>query len=220
MKVLRWCRANIFPIICATIVTLGAVILVLPADYRYFAWETQYTGYTISLFGLLIFLLGVLKTIHYSIALCVAPFLGFGVGRIMRSLWYSGWVARVILTITIIVNLLFGTFTSLISGVYVEQVENVCERFFTETQGIQILVYREAAWPKGENYFFLVTHDGGLTWQQALYHRRDDPKFDSDSLCNNVKLVDKQIHQVWLDDRTGVTNDGGKTWQELESTMK
>lgn len=214
----QWAKKNLLkppPLVIAGLVILAASAFYIPYHHRYFILERQFLAFAEILLGCVSFLLIPVAKLPFVLAFPFILALGLLIGWSVQSIWSIGWIGKLSLTIVLIANSLLGAFFAAISGAYVEQPYTSCERTLSNKQAIQIVVYAEYAWPKGEHFFVLATPDAGKTWRQALYLRRDDPRFDNNTLCSNVEMLDELTYWVWIDEQAAMTRDGGKTWRTL-----
>ncbi|MCP4538773.1 MAG: hypothetical protein GY832_16690 [Chloroflexi bacterium] len=219
-KVTKWIQRFIKPpfIITASLVILSGLTYCLPPRYIFFALERRFLSFAQITLGLASLWMGAITFLPLVLAFLVVISFGCAMGLLVQVLWAEGGIGRLVLLVGVIANSLLGACGAAISGTYVEPPYTACENFITEKRWISIEVYTERAWPKGEHFFILITRDGGNTWQQALYYRRDDPQFDNDTLCSNTEGLDEQLYWVWIDGQAAITQDGGETWHTLEKS--
>lgn len=223
-----WKSAKVLQAITICLVILSGIILYFPPHHHYFALESQLMVWAFRAIGIVFVLLNgftapltdfdLVSLITTSLSFLIIVIIAFSLGWFVKSLWITGWVARLMLMVGVIANSLLGTYLSAIGGLLVEPSYTACENAITDTYRVRVKVYQELAWPKGENLFVLITNNGGNNWQQALYHRRDDPQFDNDTLCGNIGHTNAQVYWVWIDDQAAITQNGGKTWKHLSKS--
>jgi hypothetical protein len=216
LVVIRWITKLPF-FITAGFVTLCGFVYQLPPHHHYFILERKLLAAAQIALGVVSIPIGFVSVLPTLCSLASIILLGCGLGLVVQLFSALGNLSRLLLLIGLILNSLFGMFVATISGTYVEPAYTACESYTADGQGISIVVYTEYAWPQGEHFFILATRDNGATWQQVLYHRRDDPRFDNHTLCENFRSQDAEFHCVWIDSQAAISEDGGETWRAMST---
>lgn len=156
-----------------------------------------------------------------SISILALLVLGLITGLLIQILWTrlrSGlkWPLRILVVLLLSANSLYGMFYSYLNGILVEMIS--CERFDSPTDGFLVEVYGEM---RGESdgqdhVFFLVTHDGGKSWQHSWYET--DPDFNGDPLCRHLNGRNAELLWTWDTSSIYVSPDAGDHWYYYETT--
>jgi len=139
-------------------------------------------------------------------------FTGLGLlgGLLVEGLWRRGWPGRLLLLVGVVVNIMIGQFAITWGDTLVGPPSARCEKYFSETTGLRIVVYPEQGIIPGSHIFFSSTRDSGRTWRQFMHFRHDDP-LEPD--CEQSGSLTPDHFWAWYGWQAAVTLDAGRTWR-------
>lgn len=172
----------------------------------------------------LIVLLGIIYTgaaiLPYVLGAAVVAVAGFLLVYLLQVLvWNRRWPTLIPLLIVLGVNCIVFSAPGLLFSPNVGSPLSDCELYFDSQNGVKVIRYpMDIRTDYGEQSFFMVTHDGGATWQQLAQAFAYDPAMLG---CQNIEERDDMITLIIeQSDVPGelsfieyMSEDGGETWQ-------
>jgi hypothetical protein len=218
-KIYAWVRQHVVAVAIGTVLILLGLVELLPPIESFFVWQRRLEAAFEVSFGILnsFFLLPFYRLpflippliFHIVILITCSVIYGLLLEKLLR--FKVGWIVALGL---VVLNSFYGCFvvgaaSTLVGDPY------TCETMITDEVRVKLVTYPERGFLPGANYFFMESRNSGNRWHQIMYSRSDDPQLPP---CQNIKYLSEDHYWVWMWDQFAVTVDGGKTWNEWQST--
>lgn len=209
----------------AIIIAVGFAGLVLMANASpqetMFIWQDRFQKFLIlSLGGVYLLVRSLSPLLAAVITVCYVFFLLTVLSYLVKSRRIPTIIPLVIL---LLVNCVIFSAPGLVLSPSVGDRVLDCEMFVTPQMGIQVIRYPvDVRLDYAEQQFFLVTHDGGQSWQQFADAFIYDPTMED---CQHIESFNNNTGIIRIE-RGGepgerevtryMTSDGGHTWMVIE----
>lgn len=222
---MRWIRRYWWAWLIGLIVTFFITLTVSEPNYQTFGLYLNIAQWLKLTLGLMYTLSSGLLDITVLFFPLVMAFLA-GVMIVLRVLWKQRRIPTLIPLVTLLVvnTLFYGAFQFVVYRERVWEPIDDCRYPITPDNHIRIIYYPvERGIEYGEQQFFLMSYNGGLTWEQVF----DTYAIEPFLVCNenidpqgNGELIlrfERQIEDQWQNEVvTYYTQDAGVSWQRIE----
>ena len=220
---MRWIKQYWWAIVAGFIISLLIALTVTAPHYRSFSTQYQLNLWLMLILGLI----HVVAKAGLNISLLIFPvvwlfFTGFII--LLRVLWKQRRIPTLIpIGILLVANFIFFAFMFLLGGRVWEPIDD-CVYPITANNHIRVIYYPlERGVEFGEQQFFLMSYNGGLTWTQVFTTYAIEPSlgcYESLQPQGNGELIlqfERQYQNTLMNELiTYRTQDAGVTWQRIE----